>query len=106
MTNEEAIKILEKHHMWTGEPQEVVDVRIENKALEMAIKALEKDILKEPTQTHKRYGHGNEYNDYYCPECDEFLAYEPQGNIYKYEGGCWSRCRNCGQKIVWRDKSK
>lgn len=75
-------------------------------ALAMAIKALEKDILKEPTQTHKRYEHGNEYNDYYCPECDEFLAYQPQGNIYKYEGGCWSRCRNCGQKIVWRDKSE
>ncbi len=66
-------------------------------------KALEKDVAKEPVQTHKRYGHGNEYYDYYCPECDKFLAYEPQGNRYKQEGG-WSRCINCGQKIKWEDK--
>ena len=46
MTNEDAIKILEKHHMWTGEPQELVDVRVENKALEMAIKALEQQPMK------------------------------------------------------------
>lgn len=77
----------------------------EREALDMAIKALEKDIAKEPVQTHKRYGHGNEYNDYYCPECDEFLAYEPQGNRYKYEGG-WSRCKNCGQKIIWSESKK
>ena len=66
-------------------------------------KVLEKDIAKEPAQTHKRYGHGNEYDDYYCPECDKFLAYEPQGNRYKQEGG-WSRCIECGQKIIWKDK--
>ena len=64
---------------------------------------LEKDIAKEPAQTHKRYEHGNEYDDYYCPECDKFLAYEPQGNRYKQEGG-WSRCIECGQKIIWNDK--
>ena len=41
MTREDAIEILKAHHMWTGEPQEIIDVRKENKALEMAIKALE-----------------------------------------------------------------
>lgn len=102
MTNEEAIKWL------NVERQLIVEVPQDNskelkEAYDMAIQALEKDIAKEPVQTHKRYGHGNEYNDYYCPECDEFLAYEPQGNGYKQEGG-WSRCINCGQRIKWEDK--
>ena len=93
MTNEEAIKHFEdmKKGIFLYNPNELFD---------MAIKALEKDIVKEPAQTHKRYGQGYEYDDYYCPECDEFLAYEPQGNRYKQEGG-WSRCKNCGQKIKW-----
>lgn len=103
MTNEEAIELLKDKRIEIN--YEVNGTTQFSEALEMAIKALEKDIEKEPTQTHKRYGHGNEYNDYYCPECDEFLAYEPKGNRYKFEGG-WSRCRNCGQKIVWRDKRK
>ena len=41
MTREEAIEILQNHHMWTGEPKELVDVRKANKALNMAISALE-----------------------------------------------------------------
>ena len=41
MTREEAIEILQNHHMWTGEPQELIDVRKANKALNMAISALE-----------------------------------------------------------------
>ena len=43
MTREEAIEILKAHHMWTGEPQEIIDVRKENKALEMAIQALSQE---------------------------------------------------------------
>lgn len=43
MTRKEAIEILKKHHMWTGEPSEVVDVRLENQALQMAIDAIEID---------------------------------------------------------------
>ena len=43
MERKEAIEILKKHHMWTGEPSEVVDVRLENKALQMAIASLETD---------------------------------------------------------------
>ena len=78
---------------------------LSEKERDRIIQALEKDIAKEPVQTHKRYGHGNEYDDYYCPKCDEFLAYEPQGNGYKREGG-WSRCENCGQKIKWESDSE
>ena len=43
MERKEAIEILKKHPMWTGEPSEVVDVRLENKALQMAIASLETD---------------------------------------------------------------
>ena len=43
MTRAEAIEILKAHHMWTGEPQEIIDVRKENKALEMAIQALSQE---------------------------------------------------------------
>ena len=40
MTKAEAIKLLENHHMWTGFPQEINDVRAENTALYMAIESL------------------------------------------------------------------
>ena len=43
MTRKEAIEILEKHHMWTGEPQELIEVRKENEALNMAIASLKTD---------------------------------------------------------------
>lgn len=43
MTNQEAIEILKQHHMWTGSPEEIIDVRKENRALEMAIKALKEE---------------------------------------------------------------
>lgn len=43
LTREQVIEILEKHHMWTGEPQELVDVRLENAALEYAISSLKTD---------------------------------------------------------------
>ena len=96
MTNDEAKEILSRPFNMKNVPRDILE------AHRIAIKAVEKDIAKEPVQTHKRYGHGNEYDDYYCPECDKFLAYEPQGNRYKQEGG-WSRCINCGQKIKWEE---
>lgn len=101
MNNEEAIKRIREHMIIHAEKEPRAIYITE--ALQMAIKALGKDIPKEPVQTHTRYGHGNEYNDYYCPNCDGFLAYEPQGNGYKRESG-WSRCTNCGQKIIWEEK--
>lgn len=42
MTNEEVIKTLENHHLWTGEPRELIDVRKANKALNIAIDAIKK----------------------------------------------------------------
>ena len=43
MTREEAIAILRNQHRWTGEPEKINEVRAENEALDMAIKALEQD---------------------------------------------------------------
>lgn len=76
----------------------------DHEALDMAIQALEKNIEKEPVQTHTRYGMGNEYHDFYCPSCDAFLAPEPKGLRWKQEGG-WSRCSSCFQKIKWEAKN-
>ena len=105
ITNERAIEILSRVTL-TYEVGKVTVTQAEiQKALAMAIKALEKDIAKEPVQTHKRYGQGYEYDDYYCPECDMCLAYEPQGDRYKQEGG-WSRCINCGQRIKWESDTE
>ena len=50
MNREEAIEILKAHHMWTGEPQEIIDVRKENKALEMAIQALSQEPCDDAEQ--------------------------------------------------------
>ena len=41
MTREEAIEILRNQHRWTGEPEKINEVKAENEAPYMAIKALE-----------------------------------------------------------------
>ena len=55
MTNKEVIETLENHHLWTGEPRELIDVRKANKALNIAIDAIKKlsaieDIITCPIQ--------------------------------------------------------
>ena len=42
MSKEEVIETLENHHLWTGEPRELIDVRKANKALNIAIDAIKK----------------------------------------------------------------
>lgn len=96
MTNEEAIDVLKNDI-------EICTIQ-QKEACDMAIQALEKNIEKEPVQTHTRYGMGNEYHDFYCPSCDGFLAPEPKGLRWKQEGG-WSRCSSCFQKIKWETRN-
>jgi predicted SprT family Zn-dependent metalloprotease len=107
MTNElsveEAIELLKDKRMEIN--YKVNGATQFSEALDMAIKALEKDIAKESTQTHVRYGMGYEYHDYFCPVCDQLLVPEPKGNRWKQEGG-WSRCQECGQKIKWESESE
>lgn len=95
MTNKEATKCLEciRHYMegeecWTD---------AEFESMDMAIKAIEKDIPKTPTRPYIRYGMGYEYYDYYCPSCDTMLCFEPEGMRMKGV----TRCRRCGQLINW-----
>ena len=39
-----------------------------------------------------------EYNDCYCPSCDQFMCYEPVRDEYSKK---ISYCYICGQKIDW-----
>lgn len=93
MTNElsveEAVELLKEKRMEIN--YQVNGTTRFSKALDIAIKAVEKDIAKEPIQTQRGYG-----RSCYCPKCDEFLGYK----LHEQEGS-WSRCRNCGQKIKW-----
>lgn len=55
-----------------------------------AIKALEKQVQKEPYMESDGYADGNPVWDYYCPSCNEhFDEYHPKH--------CWK----CGQAIDW-----
>lgn len=99
MTNKEAVVILKNAIKKPNTEDGYL-----GQALTMAIQALEKNIEKEPVQTHTRYGMGNEYHDFYCPSCDAFLTPEPKGLRWKQEGG-WSRCSSCFQKIKWETKN-
>ena len=59
-------------------------------ALEMAIKALEKQIPKKPIEN-------DTYGEYYkCPICNKYIV-DNFGCGYKF-------CRECGQAIDWSDE--
>lgn len=63
-----------------------------------------KDICKSPVAAKKaRCEIGNEYHDFYCPNCGGFLAYEPSGMRFKEENRI-ERCHQCGQLIQWREE--
>lgn len=104
MTNELSVEEAINYFKRSYASGDTDDERQHNEALDMAIQALEKNIEKEPVQTHTRYGMGNEYHDFYCPSCDALLAPESKGLRWKQEGG-WSRCSSCFQKIKWEAKN-
>ena len=92
MTREEAIEILKAHHMWTGELQKIIDVRKENKALEMAIQALSQEQKSGKWIEMDGYD-GDVYYD--CSECGESWT--------TIEGTPWDNgmkfCPNCGSAM-------
>lgn len=91
MTREEAVKLVKEV---TGMSLDWDDAHYE--ALQMAIKALEKDIPKAPKKSDiPRYGMGYEYYDWCCPTCNKFLAYE--GDIKRQQ---IHHCK-CGQRLDW-----
>ena len=90
MKIEEAIQRLETHkeyispHGW-----------FTKEAIDMAIKALEKQMPKKPVKSKKpRYGMGYDYYDWECPTCGGFLAFEPDLDRLKKVHHC-----KCGQAI-------
>ena len=88
MTREEAIEILKAHHMWTGEPQEIIDVRKENKALEMAIQALS----QEPTVTLTDEPMTMVYPTIVC---DDAVSRDAVNNLQKYRYNCGDTSITC-----------
>ena len=92
----------ENHYNYETQQIESVFMRRDFEAKELAVKALEKEIPKEPTQPYTRWGMGWDYHDYYCPTCDNYITTEIRGNELKKENG-WTRCKECGQKILWKE---
>ena len=96
MTESEAIKILQRD----------LQIQLENKALpdgieaiQIAIKALEKQIPKKPRKTDSYRGVLKRVYAYVCPTCGnaclEKYMNERQNTMF-----CW----NCGQKLDWSDE--
>ena len=85
MTYKEAIEILQEEHDYCQEMSYVIE------ALEMAIKALEKEIPEKPLHMHKNY---------YCPICKEdgWMLWDDAipNDMDNY-------CGKCGQAIDWSD---
>ena len=87
MTIEEAIKQLELNR-----PLAYTELR---EAIDMAIKALEKQIPKKPEFEGDGYSDGHlVYDTWICPNCEK--RYEVDYEEYDH-------CPNCGQKIDWSE---
>lgn len=90
MTNEEAMCYLDN-----PKDKDCYSAK-EVEAYNMAKKALEKDIPKAPKKSDTpRYGMGYEYYDWYCPTCNNFLAFECDAKR-QYIHHC-----ECGQRLNW-----
>lgn len=93
MSNEEALEQLKING--TKEPLEISGspTRMADyfKALDIASKALEKQIAKKPICEGDGYSDGNlVYDEWICPNCNN--RYEVDYDNYDY-------CPNCGQKL-------
>lgn len=74
-----------------------------NEALNMAIKALEKQIPKKPVRQVRR-SIEHEYKDYYC-SCGNFIGYEtPINKSLEMVKIPFKYCPDCGQKLDWGDE--
>lgn len=93
MTNEEAIKCLKESICYKIDVCKDGFCKDEC-AIETAIEALQKQILKKPIQSNEpRYGMGNEYYDWICPNCGEWLAWQCDSERFNIH-----HCQ-CGQAI-------
>ena len=89
MTNEEAIEYITERYVTMSMCLTLDECRKHNKAISMAIEALEKQIPKKPLHMHKNY---------YCPICkkDGWMLWDDAvpNDMDKY-------CGKCGQAIDW-----
>lgn len=98
MTENEAIKNIKDIIDECTEREEAVCyvTDVDAPALEMAIKALEKQIAKKPTYDGDGYAADGTFiwDEWICPCCGR--RYEVDYDDYDY-------CPNCGQKLDWSD---
>ena len=91
MTYEEAIEYITERYVTMSMCLTLDECRKHNKAISMAIEALEKQIPKKPLHMHKNY---------YCPICKEdgWMLWDDAipNDMDKY-------CGMCGQAIDWSD---
>ena len=89
MTHEEAIEYISERYVTMSMCLTIDECRKHNKAISMAIEALEKQIPKKPLHMHKNY---------YCPICKEdgWILWDDAApnDMDKY-------CGKCGQAIDW-----
>ena len=89
MTNEEAIEYIAERYVTMSMCLTLDECRKHNKAISIAIEALEKQIPKKPLHMHKNY---------YCPICKEdgWMLWDDAipNDMDKY-------CGKCGQAIDW-----
>lgn len=89
MTNEEAIEYITERYVTMSMCLTLDECRKHNKAISMAIEALEKQTPKKPLHMHKNY---------YCPICKEngWMLWDDAipNDMDKY-------CGKCGQAIDW-----
>lgn len=95
MTDERAINTLNSIKQYYNDKNEDSYVGFDNEdneALDMAIKALEKDIPKKPISKPDGFG----YILKVCPNC-ETVVHDPDWRISTQKEYFTRRCQNCGQ---------
>lgn len=98
MKVDEAILRIKYHNEFHSRQENPFAVRI-TEALNIAVKALEKQI---PKQIEEQTEEDREFIDYVCPNCKTTLQQKMKGatrtTIYKYK-----HCIFCGQALDWSD---
>ena len=89
MTYEEAIEYITERYVTMSMCLTLDECRKHNKAISMAIDALEKQTPKKPTRTRGKYGHIE------CACCG-WVVESFCGDLEQYPF-----CPNCGQAIDW-----
>ena len=88
MTNEEAIEYITERYVTMSMCLTLDECRKHNKAISMAIEALEKQIPKKPRETRCAL---------MCANCGHKITEKGCKKLYR------NYCKKCGQAIDWSD---